>query len=96
MKNIQNINGNLFVNAEKFMNWTKGNLCGVELTNKELLKIGYSTLIVQDKTDKYEIYETYCILLEIELCDGKYSFVNQHKNESNMKNFQKGLNQLKL
>ena len=86
MKNIQNINGNLFVNAEKFMNWTKGNLCGVELTNKELLKIGYSTLISEYEKDEY------CILMQVELIDGKYSFVNQYKNESNMKNFQKGLN----
>ena len=86
MKNIQNINGNLFVNAEKFMNWTKGNLCGVELTNKELLKSGYSTLISEYEKDEY------CILMQVELIDGKYSFVNQYKNESNMKNFQKGLN----
>ena len=92
MKNIQNINGNLFVSASKFMDLTIGNSFAVNLTNQTISEMGYSTLIVEDKTDKYQIYKTYCILLQVELCDGKYSFVNEHKNESNIKNFQKGLN----
>jgi len=85
-------NKNLLVDASKFIDLTRGNICAVELTSANLKKMGYNPIIQRIVSERYEPKEMYCIMLEVEKVNNRYSFVNEFKNQTNITNFEKGLN----
>jgi hypothetical protein len=89
-------NNNLLVDASKFIDLTIGNICAVEFKSKDLERMGYKPIIQRVISERHEMNETYCIMLEIEKVNDRYSFVNEFKNQDNIANFEKGLNKLKL
>jgi len=89
---MQKIDNNLFVDASKFIDLTRGNICAVELTSANLEKMGYNPIIQRMVSERYEPKEMYCILLQVEKVNDKYSFVNKFKNQTNITNFETGLN----
>jgi len=89
---MQKIDNNLFVDASKFIDLARGNICAVELTSANLEKMGYNPTIQRIISERYEPKEMYCILLQVEKVNDKYSFVNKFKNQTNITNFETGLN----
>jgi len=85
-------NKNLLVDASKFIDLTRGNICAVELTSANLERMGYKPIIQRVISERHEMNETYCIMLEVEKVNNRYSFVNEFKNQTNITNFEKGLN----